>query len=147
MQAFKAGGDGRSSEDPVSDSFQLYLLAEKFLLHAYVTTPLAVMCGCGASCLIVGFKFFVGVEGLLADMYQKLRYVQKIKFWCHDLLLLNTSFIKILGGVSWTLEGSPCYRGGSCAICTGQASHHNYIYKRRYAKNLPTELPDYGLDL
>ena len=20
---------------------------------------------------------------------------------------------------SWTLEGSPCYRGGSCAICTG----------------------------
>ena len=25
--------------------------------------------------------------------------------------------------VSWTLEGSPRYRGGSCAICTGQASN------------------------
>ena len=24
--------------------------------------------------------------------------------------------------VLWTLEGSPCYRDGSCAICTGQAS-------------------------
>ena len=24
--------------------------------------------------------------------------------------------------VSWTLESSPRYRGGSCAICTGQAS-------------------------
>ena len=25
--------------------------------------------------------------------------------------------------VSGTLEGSPHYRGGSCAICTGQASY------------------------
>ena len=29
--------------------------------------------------------------------------------------------------VSWTLEGSPLYEGGSCAICTGQASQGNSV--------------------
>ena len=28
--------------------------------------------------------------------------------------------------ITWTLEGSPHYRGGSCVICIGQASAHNY---------------------
>ena len=29
--------------------------------------------------------------------------------------------------VSWTLECSPRYRGGSCAICTGLASKYNIV--------------------
>ena len=34
----------------------------------------------------------------------------------------------MLNCVSRTLEGSPCYRSGSCAICTGPASAHNGGY-------------------
>ena len=30
--------------------------------------------------------------------------------------------------VLWTVEGSPRYRGGSCAICTGLASIIYYVY-------------------
>ena len=34
-------------------------------------------------------------------------------------------------GVSWILEGPPRYRGGSCEICTGQASTFKWKYKSR----------------